>query len=267
MNKETDHITLIIKYLLLSLPVLLITGPLLPEISIGTIFFLMLYKFFKNELFFSDKKFLFGFLLFYLVLIIGSTFSDYTLYSLKSSLFYIRFLVLTFAIYYILDNSKNFLRLFKNILFIIFLILILDGFYQYFFKQNIIGLTNMNTGRISSFFGKELIYGSFLARFLPILIGLLIFFQDKKIDRLIIYSFILLSVIAIFISGERAAIILSSISIIIIIFTTNFFNKSKFYICFLIISIFTIITFSNDVVKKRQFTITETFTNLLKKKN
>ena len=267
MNKEIDHIVLIIKYLLLSLPILLITGPLLPEIVIGTIFFLLLYKVFKKKFFFSDKKFVICFLLFYLILITGSFFSDYTLYSLKSSIFYIRFLILTFAVYYILGSSKDFLNLLKNILLIIFIVLILDGFYQYLFKQNIIGLTNFNTGRVSSFFGKELIYGSYLSRFLPILIGLLIFLKKKNSDSLIIYLLILLSAIAIFVSGERAAIILSSISIIIIIFTTNFFDKSKFYISFLIISFFVIITFSNDVIKKKwQSTITETVFNLLNEK-
>ena len=153
MNKKVDHIILIIKYLLLSLPILLITGPLLPEIAIGIIFFLMLYDFFKKKFFFPEKKFVICFLLFYLILVTGSIFSDYTLYSLKSSIFYIRFLILTFAVYYVLDNSKNFLNLLKNILFIIFILLILDGFYQYLFKQNIIGLTNFNKGRVSSFFG------------------------------------------------------------------------------------------------------------------
>mgnify|MGYP000874481771 FL=1 len=267
MNKKVDHIILIIKYLLLSLPILLITGPLLPEIAIGIIFFLMLYDFFKKKFFFPEKKFLICFLLFYLILVTGSIFSDYTLYSLKSSIFYIRFLILTFAVYYVLDNSKNFLNLLKNILFIIFILLILDGFYQYLFKQNIIGLTNFNKGRVSSFFGKELIYGSYLARFLPILIGLLIFFQKKNSDKLIIYLLILLSAVSIFISGERAAIILSLTSIIIIVFTTNFFKKSKFYIFFFIISFFTIITFSNDVIKKKwQSTITGTVFNLLNEK-
>lgn len=267
MNKEIDNIILIIKYLLLSLPILLITGPLLPEIAIGTIFFLMLYKIFKKEFFFSEKKFVICFLLFYTILILGSIFSDYALYSLKTSFFYIRFLILTFAIYYILSNSKDFLKLLKNILFIVFILLILDGFYQYVFKQNIIGLTNFNTGRVSSFFGKELIYGSYLTRFLPILIGLLIFFQKKNSEKLVIYLIIFLSAIAIFISGERTALILSSFSIIIIIFTTNFFEKSKFYLIFFIISFFTIITFSNDVIKKKwESTITETVFNLLNEK-
>ena len=40
MYEKLTYNDLVIKYLLLSLPVLLISGPLLPEIAMGIIFFL-----------------------------------------------------------------------------------------------------------------------------------------------------------------------------------------------------------------------------------
>ena len=46
-------------------------------------------------------------------------------------------------------------------------------------------MANLNTQRISSFFGKELIYGSYLSKFLPILVGLLLFFQKNNIDKIL----------------------------------------------------------------------------------
>ena len=251
MNKYLNYYDSTIKYLLLALPILLISGPLLSEIAVATIFFFLIKEIFKKKIKFSEKFFIYGFLFFYISLILGSLFSDYILISLKSTLFYIRFLILIFAIYYILNKSENFLKYLKNILLIIFLILIFDGFYQYFFYENIIGLKNNNINRISSFFGKELIYGSYLCRFLPILIGLLIFFHKTNIDKTLIYLIILFSIIAIFISGERAAFILSLICMTIIIFSTNFFNKSKFYIAALVLIILTIIINSNYEIKHK----------------
>ena len=263
MYEKLRYNDLIIKYLLLSLPALLISGPLLPEIAIGIIFFLIAHKILKKEIKNFNKTFIFGFLSFYFFIIISSLLSDYVLLSATKTGFYIRFLTLTLSIYYILNNSNNFLILLKNILLIIFFILIFDGLYQYFFHENIIGLTNSNKLRISSFFGKELIYGSYLCRFLPILIGLLIFFHKTNVDKTLIYLIILISITAIFISGERAATILSIISISIIIFSTNFFNKSKFYIVLLILTFLAIIINANDGIKhKWKYTLANSILNL-----
>lgn len=256
----------IIKYLLLSLPLLLISGPLLPEIAIGIIFFLMANKIIKKEIKNFNEPFIYGFLFFNFFIIVGSLLSDYVYLSITKTAFYIRFLTLILSIYYILNNSKNFLILLKNILLIIFFILIFDGFYQYFFHENIIGMTNSNKLRISSFFGKELIYGSYLSKFLPILIGLLIFFNKNNIDKVLIYLTFFLSIIAIYLSGERASFILSLISLIIILISTNFFYKSKFYIfLFIILGIF-IITSSNQGLKEKwQTTISNTILNFSNK--
>ena len=262
MKIELKYDDLIIKYLILSLPILLISGPLLPEIAVGIIFFLIINKIIKNKIKFFDKIFTYLFLFFCFNLVVGSIFSEYLFFSLKPTLFYIRFFILILAIYYILNNSNNFLKLLKNILLIVFLILIFDGIYQYFFYENVIGLSNDNKTRISSFFGKELIYGSYLSRFLPILIGLLIFFNKDKFDKVIIYTIIFFSLFAIFISGERAAFILSLISIVIIIFATNFFSNSKFYISVIIFALITLITFSNEKLRiKWENTISNSFLN------
>ena len=266
MYEKLRYNDLIIKYLLLSLPVLLISGPLLPEIATGIIFFLIIHKIIKKEINYFNKAFIYGFLSFYFFIVVGSLLSDYVLLSLTKTGFYIRFLTLTLSFYYILNNSNNFLILLKNILLIIFFILIFDGYYQYFFYENIIGLSNENKLRISSFFGKELIYGSFLSKFLPILIGLLIFFHKDNIDKVLTYLIICLSIIAIYISGERASFILTLVSLIIIMMSTNFFYKSKFYIFLLIILSLSIITSSNQELRNKwQSTISNSIFNFSNK--
>ena len=110
MNKTLKYDDLVIKYLILSLPVLLISGPLLPEIAVGVIFFLIINKIIKNKIEFFDKTFTYLFLFFCANLVIGSILSEHLLFSLKPSLFYIRFFILILAIYYILNNSKIFLN-------------------------------------------------------------------------------------------------------------------------------------------------------------
>ena len=51
-----------------------------------------------------------------------------------------------------------------------------SGFFQYFNGSNLIGyyVDGWNGTRLSSFFGKELILGSYLSRLLPIFTALLI---------------------------------------------------------------------------------------------
>ena len=73
MNKELNYIDLIIKYLILSIPILLIAGPLLAEIAIAIIFFLILPKL-KEEFQKFNKIFIYGFLFFYLFIVLGSLF-------------------------------------------------------------------------------------------------------------------------------------------------------------------------------------------------
>ena len=261
MNKEQNYIDLGIKYLLLSIPVFLIAGPLLAEIAIAIIFFLIFPKL-KEESKKFNKVFIYGFFFFYLFIVIGSLLSDHKFLSLKSTLFYFRFFILIISIYYIINKSSNFLKLLKNILLIIFFLLIIDGFYQYFFEENIFGYSNANKSRVSSFFGKELIYGSYLLRFLPILIGLLIFFHNDNKDKVLIYFVIFVSMIAIFISGERSAFILSIICITIIITTTNFFNNTKLYFFLTIFLILSGIVLTNQGIKHRwKTTISNTFLN------
>ena len=59
-------------------------------------------------------------------------------------------------------------------------ILLVDGFIQFTFEKNLLGFELAEGPRVSSFFGDELVYGSYLSRFLPILFGLMIFCIEKK---------------------------------------------------------------------------------------
>ena len=162
----------------------LIWGPFFPDliVSISTLFFL--YYVFKNNTFnyFNNKPFII-FLLFCIIAIISSLKAEDILLSLQSSLFYFRIGIFSCFIWYLIEKDKNILRYFYYALVICFSVLVIDGYFQFFFEFNLIGLPSSGA-RISSFFGDELIMGSYLSRLFPLLFAL---FLLKKKKNLMIY--------------------------------------------------------------------------------
>ncbi len=65
--------------------------------------------------------------------------------------------------------------------------MIVDGYFQYFFGKNLFGYELFNAYRVSSFFGSELILGSYLARFFPLLFGVFIFLDQIKKNKITKY--------------------------------------------------------------------------------
>ena len=133
----------------------------------------------------------------------------------------------------LLEQKKNILiKLFYSFLFC-FVILIFDGFFQYFYGSNIIGLKLPPGPRASSFFGDELILGSYLSRLLPTFFGitLLLFEKEKKIIYMIGLILVLIETL-VFISGERTAFFyvnLSAIFIIIFIKNIKYIGHQYYY--------------------------------------
>ena len=168
-------------YLLIFLPILLITGPFLSDLALTLIGVIFVINSIKNKIYFYYKNFFFKiFLLFYFFIIISSLVSEgYVLFSLQKSLTYIRFGIFALGVYYLVDKDPDIIKkVFFSLLFC-FLILSLDGFLQFFTGENILGYTKYST-RISSFFGNELVLGSYLARLFPILFGFFILIYGNK---------------------------------------------------------------------------------------
>ena len=81
--------------------------------------------------------------------------------SIKSSLFYIRIGVFSCFIWYLIDKDKSLYIYIYYTLLLCFSILVIDGYFQYFTGANLLGF-KINGIRVSSFFGDELIMGSYL---------------------------------------------------------------------------------------------------------
>ena len=217
------------EYFVILIPLLLISGPLLSDLAISLValYFALIFK--KN---YNKEKiinFLFiYFLIFYILILTSSFLAEDKYLSLKNSLFYVRFIIFSVCFYYILQNNFKILIKLFYVLCFCFIILIFDGLFQAYFKVNIFGLPINEEylgRRVSSFFGDELILGSYLTRMSPLLIGLGLFFFNKvKFFKYYLILLICLMEIVIFLSGERTAFILFNLTIILL---TIFLNNTK----------------------------------------
>ena len=207
-------------YLIIALPLLLITGPFLSDLAVSTIAIIFIINSFQNNLSkYYNNFFVKIFFLFWIILIISSMLSDNILLSLKSSFFYFRFGLFSLCFWYLLEKQKFLIKHFFFSILICFLLLLVDGYIQFFFGKNLFGAELYNNYRVSSFFGSELILGSYLSRLFPLFFGLFVYLDQKKNKKsLFIVSIIfILTEGLIFLSGERLALFFMNFSAIYII--------------------------------------------------
>ena len=153
--------------------------------------------------------------------------------------------------YYLNHDTKLIKKIFYSLL-IVFIILIFDGFLQYFLGQNILGWDLKYPGpRVSSLFGDELILGSYIARMLPILIGLMFYFNFSKDKKFLFYILILASLFLVLISGERTAFFLTLL-LLTLMFFLIYENKKilRNIILVAFASCILIITFSSSIKER-----------------
>ncbi len=244
------------------IPFFLITGPLLSDFAISFISLIFLtYCLKKKNFSYFHKKYFYFFLLFWFYLILNNLINNFNLDSLKISLFYFRYGVFVIAIVALLNKDHKFIKYFFYCIFICFLALVIDGFYQYFVGKNILGWKG--SVRISSFFGEEKILGSYLSRLWPIFFGLSIFIFKKKnkLFFLLIIIFIL-SEALIFISGDRSAFFYINLSAVFVILFSHKLVKLRLYTLFSSVLLLIIISIINPTAKERVFDTTLSQMNL-----
>ena len=219
--------------LIILIPFFLITGPFLSDLALSIVALIFLINTCLNDLkkFYNNIYFKL-FILFWFILITSSLLSDNILTSLKTSFFYFRFGIFALCFWYLIEKNEKILNyLFFSILFC-FLILIIDGYIQYIFGQNLFGWELSNKFRVSSFFGSELILGSYLSRFFPILFGLFIYMDKKNRSKKILFLVTVIFILSeglIFLSGERLALFFMNLSAIFIILMIKNYRKYRFW--------------------------------------
>ena len=234
MKSQKIFFQIIPSYIIILMPALLISGPFLSDLGVSIVTILFLINSKKNNLFryYNNIYFKF-FIVFCLIIIVSSLLSDNILISLKNSIFYFRFGIFSLCFWYLLEkNDKILYFLFYSII-ICFLSLIIDGYIQFFFGKNLFGIEIQGI-RVSSFFGSELVLGSYLSRFFPILFGLFIFIDQKlKIkNKKFLFILTIIFILAeglILLSGERIALFFMNLSAIYIILMINNYKKYRFW--------------------------------------
>lgn len=174
-----------------------------------------------------------------------SLFSDNIFLSFNSSLFYFRFIFFIMALWFIVDNQKQFLFYFTYSGCFALTFVCLDAIFQYFYGYNFFFIETQHSLRISGIFGSELILGSYVSRLFPIFFGLFLFISNPISKKQITFiSFLMIiSEITVFISGERVALFNVVVFIVGIIIFINEFRSYR--IVAVIISLFLIMYLFN----------------------
>ena len=197
---------------------LLILGPLFPDliVSLSSLVFLIYVVRYKLFFYFNKKPLIIFFIFCAYCIFVSIFVAEDIFFSFESSLFYFRIGLFSCVIWYLIEQDKKILNYFYYALLISFSALVIDGYIQFFSGYNLIGLSKSGA-RISSFFGTELIMGSYLSRLFPLLFALFLLKEKNKFQ---LYSMSVFSIFLtglIFISGERAAFFLYVLSFIFII--------------------------------------------------
>ena len=202
-------------YIIIFLPISLISGAFLADLSVVLIDILFLYHLYKEKNFKYLNNIFFKFLIIFNIYIsIRSIFADDLFFSLKSSLTYFRFTILIFAIKFFLERDQKLLNIFSKVFVATILILFIDSLFQYINGYNLLGFKIENPDKLNSLFGDEGVLGSYLIRLLPLfLVSLLNFNKNNYLFVLTLFTF----AIFIFLSGSR-----SSIALYILFFFTFF---------------------------------------------
>ena len=235
MKKQILFFEIIPSYIVILMPALLITGPFLSDLGVSIVAILFLINSRKNDLLKYYNNIYFKiFIIFWIILIISSLLSNNILISLKNSFFYFRFGIFSLCFWFLIEKNQKILHYLFYSMIICFISLIIDGYIQYFFEENLFGFKLHGGNRVSSFFGSELILGSYLARFFPILFGLFVFIdhklkiKNKKLLFILTLAFVL-SEGLIVLSGERTALFFMNLSAIFIILMIHNYKRYRFW--------------------------------------
>jgi len=175
--------------------------------------------------------------------------------SLIRSVGFIRFIIFLFAVQYFFFNSKKiFNKIFLYWSIIIFVVLI-DVIFEYIFGYNLLGFKSPSPNRIASFFKDELIVGGFILSFSFLISGFLFkLTKNDTVKKILPSIFFCLSIICIYLSGERSNFIKAILAVSIILLLINdayFYIKKKYIFLFIIIGLTLVTLLSEDVYMKQ----------------
>ncbi len=220
------------------IPASLIIGAAVSElfVSFAALLFLIYTIVYKDWFYYKKKIFIF-LIIFFIYIVFVSLISEFPLNSLRSTLFYFRFYFMFLAIWFLLDQNKNFPKYF-----LLSIILPLAACFIYSLGDiynSIRFETKVADYRISGLFGTELIQGSYFIRFLILFLGVYALVNNNLKNKFIYYSVFFVSIFIVLVSGERSSIGLLFIFLFLyfIFSEIKFIEKFKIFSCIIFITV------------------------------
>ena len=166
------------------------------------------------------------------------------------------------GVYYLFINNHIKFKILFYIYSFAFFIICFDIFFEFFFGFNLsLNQTQHDLNhRLSSFFGEELIAGSFISRFLPILLSIYILSFKENSNKYVILLTTIVALFSSFLTGERTGFVLSIITFIFSSFILNFSKKT--YLVILISSLMVAVTINSFSTKPFERMFLKTFDQL-----
>ena len=273
INRDFSLIFNCVGYLMICLPIALISGPFFSDLFISIASLFLLTQIYVNKNNFNSKnniKFFLITLYIYLLLNLVIT-KSYNYTSITPSIFFIRFVLLVYVVEYFYINSHKFKKYFFYTLFFSILIVTLDGYFQFIFDYNILGFQKFCYGggcdsiddkrrfmRLTGLLNKPII-GSYIARLIPLLFGLFFLLKFNKTKKFMDFFIVILAILAtglIFASGERTSFALVIGFFFIFLIITSYAKKFKFMIAAGIVSIILFFSIFFPILKFRMFDFT-----------
>ena len=255
LNNNKVNADFFLLTLVIIMPSTLLIGSAVINITIFLIDILFLFILVRNkELQFLNSKTFYLLIIIWFALLINLIFSLNIESSYTRALGFIRFIILVFAIKYILNKELNFKKYIFFSWSILFLIVVVDIFFEYIFGFNTLGFKSYMHGRVASFLNDELKIGNFYNGFILIALSL-IYYKFKKINLLLIS--LLVFIIISLLTGERSNFIKCVLMMIIFIsvIKMNIFNI-KIGVPIIFLSIIIFILFQNNSIKERYINTT-----------
>jgi O-antigen ligase len=253
MNLKYSN-SVLINLIIVSIIPFLIWGPFFPDLIVSISALYLLFYVIKNkEFYFFKNKSLVIFFIFCIYCILLSKFVAVdTMLSFEASLFYFRIGVFSCFIWYLIDKDKSVLTFFYYALALCFSVLVIDGYIQYFTGTNLIGF-KISGIRVSSFFGNELIMGSYLSRLFPLLFALFLVKKKQKYEIYFIGLLFILVDMLIFMSGERSSFFFLNLSTVFIIILIKEYQKFRLVTFIIAIICVLILSLNSSKLNQRMF--------------
>ena len=249
-NKNINFINLLI----VSIIPFLIWGPFFPDliVSVSALFFL--FYVFKNKkfYFFNNKPFIIFFIFCIYCILLSVFVAEDKMLSFENSLFYFRIGVFSCFIWYLINRDKSILTYFYYALVLCFSALVIDGYIQNFTGINLLGI-KISGIRVSSFFGDELIMGSYLSRLFPLLFALFLVKKKQKFEIYFIGLLFILVDLLIFMSGERSAFFFLNLSTVFIIILIKEYQKFRLITFIIAIICIFVLSLNSSKFNNRMF--------------